>query len=146
MRVLALAAVAFVTFTWVLIPIRTAGDSMLPTYRSDSFNLVNRLAYAVGEPARGDVVAIRLAGPSVVLVKRVIGLPGERVRFESGVVRINDAPLHEPYVSFRRAWDIEEVALGPREYFAVGDNRGMSPGSHSFGAVDRARILGKVIF
>lgn len=146
MRVLALAVVAFITFTWVLIPIRTHGDSMVPTYRSDSFNLVNRLSYAFGEPARGDVVAIRLAGPRLVLVKRVIGLPGERVRFESGVVRINDAPLIETYVHYRRSWDLPEVTLGPHEYFAVGDNRGMPVALHSFGAVDRVRILGKVVF
>lgn len=143
---LVLAGVALITFRWVLIPIRTEGPSMLPTYTSDSFNLVNRLGFAFGEPSRGDVVAIRLAGPSVVLVKRVIGLPGERVRFDSGVVYINGVPLDEPYVRERRPWEVPEVTLGPREYFAVGDNRGMSAGLHSFGAVDRARILGKVVF
>ncbi len=49
-----------------------------------AFNLVNRLSYAVSQPSRGDVVAIRLAGPSVVYVKRIVGLPGERVAFRQG--------------------------------------------------------------
>ena len=146
MRVLALAAVAFITFTWIFIPIRTDGISMEPTYRSDSLNLINRLSYRLAEPARGDVVAIRLAGPHVVFVKRIVGLPGERLAFVAGVIQINGVPLDEPYVKTRQAWNLPEVALGAREYFVVGDNRGMSPGSHKFGIVDRQRIVGKVFY
>ena len=119
---------------------------MLPTYESGSFNLVNRLAYWHGEPSRGDVVAIRLAGPSVLYVKRIVGLPGERLDVAEGLVRINGAPLVEPYVRHRRAWDVPEVTMGPGEYFVVGDNRGMRVGDHDFGRVDRARIVGKVVF
>ena len=145
-RVLALAAAAFVTFKWVLIPVRTEGPSMLPTYESGRLILVNRLSYVLGTPARGDVVAIRLAGPSIVLIKRLVGLPGERIRIEQGILHVNGVPLDEPYVRNRRAWDVQEVTLGPQEYFAVGDNRGMSVGAHSFGAVDRRRILGELLF
>ena len=119
---------------------------MEPTYRSNAFNLVNRLSYAVSKPSRGDVIAIRLAGPSVVYVKRIVGLPGERLTFVKGVIHVNGVPLDEPYVQHRRPWDLPEVVLGPSEYFAVGDNRGMLAGSHSFGAVDRQRILGRVLF
>ena len=85
---LVLAGISFVTFKWVLIPIRTQGVSMLPTYSSGTFNLVNRLSY-VGlhaEPKRGDIVAIRLAGPNVVYVKRIVGMPGERVSIVEGWV------------------------------------------------------------
>jgi signal peptidase I len=145
-RVLVLAAVAFITFTWIFIPIRTDGISMEPTYRSNSLNLVNRLSYRLAEPARGDVVAIRLAGPHVVYVKRIVGLPGERLAFVGGVIHINGVPLSEPYVKNQRPWDRPEVTLGAREYFAVGDNRGMEQGAHKFGIVDRERILGKVLY
>lgn len=141
-----LAIVSVVVFRWVLIPIRTDGPSMLPTYESGSFNLVNRLAYWRGEPSRGDVVAIRLAGPSVLYVKRIVGLPGERLDVAKGLVRINGVPLAEPYVRHRRAWDVPEVTMGRNEYFVVGDNRGMRVGDHDFGRVDRARIVGKVVF
>lgn len=146
MRVLVLAAVAFITFTWIFIPIRTDGISMEPTYRSNSLNLVNQLSYRLAEPARGDVVAIRLAGPHVVYVKRIVGLPGERLAFVGGVIHINGVPLSEPYVKNQRPWDRPEVTLGTREYFAVGDNRGMEQGAHKFGIVDRERILGKVLY
>jgi signal peptidase I len=145
-RVLVLAAVSIITFGWVLIPIRTQGISMLPTYQSDSIKFVFRYAYAFSGPRRGDIIAIRLAGPRVVYVKRLVGLPGERVSIVDGQVHINGVPLLEPYVRHRRAWALEEVTVGPREYFVIGDNRGMNAADHDFGRVDRDRIVGKVVF
>jgi len=145
-RVLVLAAISFITFKWVLIPIRTEGSSMLPTYTPDRMHFVNRLAYGAGGPVRGDVVAIKMAGPRVVYVKRIVGLPGESVAIAGGLVQINGVPLSEPYVRHRGPWDVDEVTLGPREYFVIGDNRGMSVGEHDFGRVEMGRILGKVVF
>ena len=144
--VLVLAAASFVTFKWVLIPIRTEGSSMLPTYSPDRFNLVNRFAYVAASPSRGDVIAIRMAGPHVLYVKRIIGMPGERVSIDDGLVSINGVALPEPYVKFRRPWRVDAVTLGPQEYFVMGDNRGMSVGDHDFGRVESQRILGKVLF
>jgi signal peptidase I len=141
-----LAVISFVLFRWVLIPIRTEGVSMLPTYRSGTLNLVNRLSYFNTTPSRGDVVAIRLAGPSVVYVKRIVGLPGERVAVVEGQVHIDGESLLEPYVRHRRAWNVPEMTLGPGEYFVVGDNRSMAVGDHDFGRVDADRILGRVLF
>ena len=85
-------------FRWVLMPIRAEGISMQPTYRSGSLNLVNRLAFASSKPSRGDVVAIRLAGPHVLYVKRIVALPGERFSMSQGQAYVNGAPLSEPYV------------------------------------------------
>jgi len=145
-RVIVLAAVSFITFNWILIPIRSEGSSMLPTYSSNRLNLVNRLSYLGSRPGRGDVIAIKLAGPHVVYVKRIIGLPGERVAVDKGQVVINGSVLTEPYVEYRRPWDVTEVLLGPAEYFVMGDNRGMFEGDHDFGRVERDRILGRVVF
>jgi signal peptidase I len=145
-RVLVLAAVSFITFKWFFIPIRTQGSSMLPTYGPDRLNLVNRLTYTMGPPTRGDVVAIEMAGPNVLYVKRIIGLPGERIAISEGHVLVNGVALSEPYVKLRRAWNVDEVTLGPSEYFVMGDNRGMSAGEHDFGRVNASRILGKVMF
>ena len=145
-RVLVLASLSFVIFRWVLIPIRAEGISMEPTYRSGSLNLVNRLAYQHRKPARGDIIAIKLAGPHVLYVKRIIGLPGEQISIAQGQVYINSSPLEEPYVIKRKPWDVPEVTLTAREYFVIGDNRGMRAADHDFGRVDVSRILGKVIF
>jgi signal peptidase I len=145
-RVLVLSSLSFVTFRWVLIPMRAAGISMEPTYRSGSLNLVNRLAYRYTKPARGDIVAIKLAGPHVLYVKRIIGLPGEQISIAQGQVFINGAPLEEPYVRNRQPWDVPDVTLTTREYFVIGDNRGMRSKDHDFGRVDVSRILGRVVF
>ncbi len=145
-RVLVLAAVSFVTFRWVLMPIRAEGISMLPTYHSGSLNLVNRLAFVYAKPQRGDIIAIRLAGPHVLYVKRVVALPGERFSMVQGQAYIDGAPLIEPYVRERRPWDVHEVTLTSREYYVIGDNRGMRASDHDFGRVDVTRIVGRVIF
>jgi signal peptidase I len=145
-RIAVLSAISFVTFGWVLTPIRVRGQSMEPTYSDSRLNLVNCITYRMRSPARGDVVAIRLAGPHVLYVKRIVGLPTERVAIVGGVVEINGAPLVEPYVRKRQPWDYAEVTVGPREYFVIGDNRGMRIGDHNFGRVDARRILGKLVF
>ncbi len=119
---------------------------MLPAYEDATLNLVNRVIYRIRSPARGDVIAIRLAGPRVLYVKRIVGLPSERVAIVGGIVTIDDEPLIEPYVSERQPWEYAEVTVGPREYFVIGDNRGMRLGDHDFGRVDVARILGKLVF
>ena len=145
-RVLVLAAASFITFRWVLVPMRAEGISMQPTYQSGSLNLVNRLAFMSRPPLRGEIIAIQLAGPHVLYVKRVIALPGERVEIVRGEVRINGAPLDEPYVHDRQPWDVPEVTLTSREYFVIGDNRTMRARDHDFGRVDVSRILGRVVF
>jgi signal peptidase I len=141
-RIAVLAVVCIVTFGWVLLPVRADGDSMLPTYASGKLTLVNRLSYVRSSPQRGDIVAIRLAGPRVVYIKRIIGLPGERLSVEEGQVRIDGSPLVEPYVRHQGPWSVDEVTLGAHEYFVVGDNRGTSV----FGRVEAERILGRLVF
>ena len=72
-----------------MLPVRIEGNSMFPTYHDRGVNFVNRLAYRHIEPQRGDIVGIRMAGPSVMLMKRIVGLPGETVAFEHGRLIIN---------------------------------------------------------
>ena len=96
-RGLSMALVLLLGSWFVLVPVRAHGPSMTPTYGDGQLLLVNRLAYRFGEVRRGDVVAITLAGGKAVLVKRIIGLPGERIRIEEGQVIIDDQPLDEPY-------------------------------------------------
>ncbi len=146
LRAALLIASAVLIFGWVLVPTRTQGISMQPTYESGALHFVNRFSYVGAGPRRGDIVAIALGGERVYYLKRVVGLPGERVKIVSGVVHINDAPLAEPYVMKRRPWDIDEVELRSHEYFVIGDNRGMNAGDHDFGRVLRSRIAGRVVF
>ena len=145
-RVLVLAVLAFITFTWVLLPVRGEGISMEPTYKSGTMHLVNRLAYSSGGPSRGDIVAIRMPASRAVYVKRVIGLPGERVEIVKGRVLVNGQPIAEPYVRSQRPWNLDAVTLGADQFFVIGDNRGMNLEDHSLGPVEASRIVGRVLF
>jgi signal peptidase I len=145
-RIGVLIVISFVTFGWLLTPVRVRGISMEPTYRDSSLKLVNRVIYRLRPPRRGDVVAIRLAGPNVLYVKRIIALPGERVSIVDGIVEVNGTPLVEGYVQKRAAWNYPEVTVGAREYFVIGDNRGMKITDHDFGRVDARRLLGMLLF
>src|ERR1041385_285708 len=83
-RIAVLVVVTVVVFKFVLLPIRVIGKSMMPTYKDHGINAVNRLAYLSHPPQRGDVVGIRFtetANPRIMLMKRIIGLPGETVAF-----------------------------------------------------------------
>lgn len=145
-RGLAVAAILVAGSRFVLVPVRAHGISMVPTYEEGQLLFANRLAYRFGRPVhRGDVVAITLKAGNAVLVKRVIGLPGERVRIERGQVFVDDQPLDEPYCVYRQPWDILESQLGPDEIFVIGDNRSMLQKHHDFGRASQGRILGRMI-
>jgi len=143
-RIVILVGAVFVARAFVLLPIRVKGPSMLPTYPDGGINFVNRLAYVRLDPRRGDVVAIRLAGTSIMYMKRIIGLPGETIEFRDGHVFINNRVLHEPYMT-ECNWDIAPERLGPGRYYVVGDNRSMPEYLHEKGQAERRRIVGKVL-
>jgi signal peptidase I len=146
LRGLAIALVLLLASRILLTPVRAHGISMFPTYDAGQLLLVNRLAYRFGTPVRrGDVVAITLNAGSAVLVKRIVGLPGERVRIEDGRVLIDDRPLDEPYCRYRLPWNIQEARLGPDEVYVIGDNRSMLEKHHDFGRAPTNRILGRMI-
>jgi signal peptidase I len=143
-RIAVLVSVCFVLFRFVLAPIRLQGPSMLPTYREGQIHVINRLAYRFHEPRRGDVVAIKYAGEHLLLLKRIVGLPGETVSFEGGRLRVNGQSIEEPYVRYPCNWEMPPVAVGSDEFYVVGDNRSMGWEFHEKGRSQRERILGKL--
>jgi signal peptidase I len=147
-RITVLVFAALILFKYVILLRRIESISMSPTLREGSVHVVNRLAYAgAKEPARGDIVAIRTSGETVMYIKRIIGLPGETLEIRRGTVFINGQPLEEPYVPRRRPdWNRPPVALRSGEYFIIGDNRSMDQELHVFGRIDGARIVGKLFW
>jgi signal peptidase I len=143
-RIVVLVITSVVVFRYALLPIRVEGESMLPAYRNGGVHFVNRLAYLFHEPQRGDVIAIRYAGIHMMLMKRIVALPGENVAFHEGHVFINGRELAEPYAT-RSNWELEPGIMRPDEYYVVGDNRSMPEGDHTKGGALRYRIIGKVI-
>lgn len=146
LRVAVIIGTALVVFGWILVPLRLSGISMLPTYHDGTLNFANRAAYWMREPARGDVVAIRMAGLHAFYVKRIVGMPGERIEIVAGAVTVNDDVLLEPTVVRRAPWSMEPFTLAPGEFFVVGDNRSMKIENHDLGRVNRRRIVGKLLF
>lgn len=129
-------------FKVLVLPVRIEGNSMFPTYHDRGINFVNRLSYRHTDPQRGDVVGIRMAGPSVMLMKRIVGLPGETVAFDHGHLLVNGVAIKEPYLKLRApAPYLEPVKLGPNQYYVIGDNRVNS----DRGWIDRDRIMGKIV-
>jgi signal peptidase I len=151
LRILATTILCFVTFKFVLLPIRVQGISMEPTYHDRHVNCVNRLAYLFHEPQRGDVVSIRfsppegLAPPTAMLMKRIIALPGESVSFHEGHAYINGQLLDEPYLKESCDWEHAPILCGPDQYYVVGDNRSMPFENHTQGRAPRNHIIGKLL-
>lgn len=146
-RIVVLIVLVTLTIKFVAIPVRCEGISMEPNYHDRSVHLVYRLAYHHSKPQRGDVVSITITGEKILLMKRVIGLPGERVSIRQGIVYINGQALDEPWMRYvdRAPWNRDEVLLRPDEYLVIGDNRTMPMQNHAFGEVLAKRIMGKVV-
>lgn len=131
----------FAFFNWILWPVKIEGDSMTPNYDDGQPNYIYRLAYLSHPPERGDVVGVRVKNNDV-YIKRVVGLPGEKIEFRRGTIVINGKPLVETYPVKPLIWAVRSVQLGPDEYFIMGDNRKSS----TLYAVSKKQIIGKAIF
>src|SRR5262245_52587413 len=102
-RILILVGTVFVLLKYVLMVRKIESTSMLPTLPEGSIHVFNRLAYNANHPPqRGDIVAVRTSGETILYVKRIIGLPGESIEIRSGTVVVNNQALDEPYVRLTR--------------------------------------------
>lgn len=127
------------------------GNSMAPTVFDGDYVFINRTAYVFSEPKRHDIVAAKPRSQSHTLIKRVIGLPRERVEIQQGTVRIKESrleagvALEESYVDVPTTIDTI-IQLDPKEYFLLGDNRFASTDSRELGPFDSYAIKGKLLF
>jgi signal peptidase I len=123
---------------------RVYGSSMEPNLYTDQRLVVEKVSYRLHEPRRGDVVVLRMPerGPEL-LIKRVIALAGETIDIRDGQVYIDGAALDEPYVLQRTSGKSVPVVVPQGHVFVMGDNRGASNDSRSFGPVPQDRIVGR---
>ncbi|UCH60154.1 MAG: signal peptidase I [Anaerolineales bacterium] len=139
-----LSLLLFLGINAVSARIRIESVSMQPTLYEGDFVIVNKLAYNFGEPSRGDVIVFRYPPDPErePYIKRVIGLPGDRVSVQEKKVLINNEPMLEPYISapplYEGTWIVPEGSL-----FVLGDNRNSSSDSHSWGMVPFDNVIGK---
>jgi signal peptidase I len=146
-----LVSIAVSTFIIVFLyqPVRVEGTSMLPMLEDQDRLFINKVAYRMGEIQRGDVVVFEYPRDhSKSYIKRVIALPGDKLRIEDGRVFVNGKRLPEPYVPSRFTDDRSEaeMVLPAQQYFVMGDHRSISSDSREFGPVDRGLIYGKAVF
>ncbi len=105
------------------------------------------VAFRVKRIERGDVIAfISPLNPKDILVKRVVGLPGEEIEIHGGKVYINGNPLKEPYIKEPPIYDLPRTRIPPGYYFVLGDNRNNSEDSSVFGPIPRKSIIAKDVF
>jgi signal peptidase I len=131
--------------------------SMLPTLQINDRLIVDKLSYRFNSPQRGDIVvfapteALERQNFHDAFIKRVIGLPGDRVKVRGGRVYVNDQPLRENYIGkdemAQYEWPTGEDAatVPPDSYLVLGDNRNNSYDSHYWGFVPRDKIIGRAV-
>jgi signal peptidase I len=145
--------VLYVAATIAVQTVHVVGLSMYPTLNNDDLLIASKLDYRLHAPERGDIVIMKdPLDPGREFIKRVIGLPGDRISIHQGHVFVNRVELQEPYLhasGIGTAWSnatpaMEEVVPANR-YFVLGDNRDHSSDSRMFGSVTREGIEGKAV-
>jgi signal peptidase I len=118
------------------------GSSMEPTLQDGQYLVIGKLIYWVHPPERGDIIVFEPpTNPSDDYIKRIVGLPGERIEIQGGAVWVDGVLLEEPYTNpgtYSGAWSLREG-----EYFVLGDNRNNSSDSHNWGVLPEENVVGK---
>lgn len=135
---------------FVISPFIVDGASMHPTFEHLDYLVVNEFMYYFKAPARGDVIVFRYpAEPSTFYIKRIIGLPGDKVSINHGIVTVTTAngeslTLTEPYLVNEDATYTKNTTLLDDQYFVMGDNRPNSSDSRVWGPLPKKNIIGRV--
>lgn len=125
-------------------PVRVEGGSMLDTLADGEIMLVTKFDYLLGDPKRFDVVICNYPNRKEYFVKRIVGMPGDRVRVTGGVLYVNGQAYPENYLTRRPNYELPETEIPEGQYFVLGDNRPNSNDSHLIGTLTRAQIRGHV--
>jgi len=144
-------AIFVVIYLFAAQPHEVKGGSMEPNFHTGEYILTDKVSYRFVDPQRGDVVVFKSPqNPDIDFIKRIIGLPGDRVRITNNAFYINGKQLSEPYIppenflypgSFLR--EGQEVVIPEGEYLTIGDNRPRSSDSREWGTVEKANIVGR---
>jgi signal peptidase I len=143
--------IAVVSIVFIYQPVKVEGTSMMPGLTDQERIFINKFTYrfGLGSIERGDTVVFEFPGDtSKSYIKRVIGLPGDRIRIDRGQVYVNGQALAEDYVEPDYRDDVSkgEIVVEPDRYYVLGDHRNSSSDSRVWGTVERKFIYGKAVF
>ncbi|MCC6389535.1 MAG: signal peptidase I [Bryobacterales bacterium] len=143
--------IAIVVILFLYQPVKVEGTSMMPSLVDQERIFINKFVYkfGIGDIQRGDMIVFHFpADPSKSYIKRVIGLPGDTIAVEDGVVYVNGKRLDETYVpdEYRDRQSIPLLRVPPEHYYVLGDHRTSSNDSRAWGPVHRQYIYGKAVF
>ncbi|MEO1209233.1 MAG: signal peptidase I [Cyanobacteria bacterium J06638_20] len=130
-------------------------DSMVPTLEVGDRLIIEKVAYRFRPPERGEIVVFSPPpilqenydfSPSQAFIKRVIGVPGNQLQVEGGVVYVDGQPLQEDYITAPPEYELPPIEVPDNSYFVMGDNRNNSNDSHVWGYLPQENIIGRAIF
>lgn len=130
--------------TFIITPVRVSGSSMYPTLKNGEIMILNKLDYKLNEIKRYDIVVVNSGENKI--IKRIIGLPGETLKYENNTLYIDGKEMKEPYLQEETEdFNITELNYEkiPKDcYFVIGDNRDNSKDSRIIGCVKKEEIEG----
>lgn len=150
LRTVLFVFVVTVLFDMVIPRSLVEGRSMHPSFETNDRLIVSRLNYMLATPQRGDIIvfnSIKPSEPTTMLIKRLIGLPGDTISFVNNALYLNGQPLDEPYlIEACRNCNHEPITLAADQYWVMGDNRNNSIDSRGFGPITIHDIVGQALF
>jgi signal peptidase I len=140
--------------TFIAEPRFIPSDSMFPTLQVGDRLVIEKISYRLHPPHRGDIVVfdppetlqLQGYGKDRAFIKRVIGLPGEKIEVTGGKVHLNDRPLSESYIAEAPKYTLAPQIIPPDKLFVMGDNRNNSNDSHVWGFLPQSNIIGRSVF
>lgn len=126
---------------FIATPVKVDGDSMYNTLSDNDIVLLSKLSSI----DRFDIIVLKENDNNATIIKRVIGMPGDKVKIRNNKIYINNKIIEDEY-AYGETSDYDEITLGDDEYFVLGDNRLISKDSRYFGAIKKSDIKGKAVF
>lgn len=157
LKIIVISLVIIIPVRYFLIqPFYVKGASMEPNFYDHEYLIIDEITYRFRDPERGEIIVFRYPrNPQEYFIKRIIGLPGEKIAFRDGAIYIYNSAhpdgYHLPEDSYLAEGVMtyslteEPITIGENEFFVLGDNRNSSKDSRSFGAVNRSFLTGRVL-
>lgn len=143
-------ALAIIIRIFIIQPFIVEGQSMEPNFKNNDYLITEKISYRLRSPKRGEVVIFHPPdNPSINYLKRIIGVPGDKIEIKDGNVFVNDKKISEPYLkegdrTVLPAQDSEKITLKDKEYFVFGDNRNHSRDSRELGPIPYDSIVSRI--